>query len=443
MIKTDISLPIGYTESDVKRAISEKLPVSADEIKEIRILKRTLQIDSAHKAEYRVSVGASFSEERECGLLKMKKKVSPFPDFSFEIPSSKMRSRPIIVGSGPAGLFAAAVLSEAGARPIVLERGLPVEERIKKVNFFIASGIIDTECNIQFGEGGAGTYSDGKLKVGALDGEKLYILNSFVDAGADAEILYSSSAHLGTDKLSSIISNIRKRLESLGAEFIFGARLCDVKTENGAITSAFYEKGGEKVELPCEKLILASGHSAHDVFEMLSEKGVSMQAKGFGIGVRIEHSREYINELVYGKKYDSRLESASYHLVTHLNNGRSVYSFCMCPGGTVVAAASEEGGVVTNGMSEHARMGENSNAAILVSVSPSDFESDSALAGLKYQRKIEERAFLLAGGDYKAPAATLGSLLGGEKAELSRSVKATYPRGVVAAPMAAALPLEI
>ena len=430
MIRTDLFLPVGYTESDIKRAIAERLPIAESEIREIRILKETLVPHSENGAGYRLSVGAAFSPEREAGLLKMKKKVFYLPDLTLEIPFSKMGSRPVIVGSGPAGLFAAAVLAEAGARPIILERGLPVEERIKKVNTFGKLGILDPECNIQFGEGGAGTYSDGKLKVGSMDKYKHYVLRAFVYAGAGEDILYSSSAHLGTDKLSAIVSNIRKKIISLGGEFIFGARLYDIKVRDGKVSGALYEKNGEKCEIDCETLILASGHSARDTFEMLVRLGVAMQPKGFGIGVRIEHPREYMNELVYGKGYDSRMGTASYHLVTHLKNGRSVYSFCMCPGGTVVAATSEQGSVVTNGMSEHDRMGENSNAAILVSVTPEDFGSDSALAGIEYQRGIEKLAFAAAGSDFKAPAMRLSDLLSGSSASVCGSVNPTYPLGV-------------
>ena len=430
MIKIDIILPVGYTVEDIKAALSEKLPIEKSEIREINILKKTLSVKSGAEICYKLTVGASFSEEREAGLLKMKKKVSPVPDYSLDIPIAKMKSRPVIVGSGPAGLFAALVLSEAGARPIILERGLSVDERTIRVNEFILSGRLDTECNIQFGEGGAGTYSDGKLKTGSMDNVKHYVLSAFALAGGDGEIMYSSSAHLGTDKLAGIIKSLRLKMLSLGADFIFGAKMTDFTQRNGKICSVEYEKNGERITLETQRLILATGHSAHDVFGLLESKGVPMQAKGFGIGVRVEHPREYIDELVYGKNHDSRLESASYHLVTHLSNARSVYSFCMCPGGSVVAATSSEGRVVTNGMSEHARMAENSNAAILVSVTPDDFDSDMPLAGIEYQRKIEKAAFSVGGGGYTAPSQRLCDLYTDAPVGEWGGVLPSYPRGV-------------
>ena len=426
MIKIDVTVPVGYTDGDIRLSICGRLPIKNEEIKEIHVLREKL--DVGDEITYKLSVGISLSAEREAGLLKMRKKVSEAPDYTLSIPEMKFSTRPIVVGSGPAGLFAALVLSEAGARPIILERGLDVDERIKKVNAFITNGELDTECNVQFGEGGAGTYSDGKLKVGSMDSMKNYVLSSFVFAGAPEEILYSTSAHLGTDKLPEIIKVLREKMKSLGAEFIFGAKMTDFAVEGGRVVSVEYEKDGRREELEAEVVILATGHSARDVFCLLEKRGVPMEAKGFGVGVRIEHPREYIDELVYGKGRGAGLGSASYHLVTHLDNGRSVYSFCMCPGGSVVAATSSEGGVVTNGMSEYSRAADNSNAAILVSVTPNDFASDSALAGIEYQRKIEEAVFGLCSG-YKAPSIRLSEFFSQSSSGGFGSVTPSYPRG--------------
>lgn len=428
MIKTDIKLRTEYTESDVKDAIVERLPVERDEIIDYKIIKRALNVSDKTGIHYDTTVAVSFSPEREAGLLKMKKKVSAYTEFSLDLPASRLTTRPIVVGAGPAGLFAALALALSGARPILIERGLAVEERIKKVRLFTELGALDTECNVQFGEGGAGTYSDGKLKVGSMDKYKHFILSELVESGATPDIMYSTSAHVGTDKLSGIVKKIREKIIYYGGEVYFSTRLTDLKIKENKLVGILAEKCGEKVEFDAEHLIMATGHSARDSFELLLRNGVSLSPRPFGVGVRIEHPREYVNTLVYGKGYDSALPTASYHLVTHLENGRSVYSFCMCPGGTVVPAASEREGIVTNGMSEYLRDGDNSNAAFLVSVTPADFPSDSVLAGIDFQRDIERLAYRLT-GSYKAPTTTLSELAKGEKIAPENKVNPTYSIG--------------
>ncbi len=439
VIKTDITLPIGYASSDIKQAIAERLPVSVAEIGEAELLRRTLDLSDTTQPHYKCTVAFSVGDEREQGLLKMRNKVFSHIPYTYSAPCVRLDFRPIVVGAGPAGLFAALVLAEAGARPIVLERGQSVAERERRVKLFNTLGILDPECNVQFGEGGAGTFSDGKLKVGGMDAYKMKVLEEFIAAGASEDIAFSATAHLGTDCLPGIISLIREKIISLGGEFIFGARVSDVKLKDGALSAVVYEKGGERLEIDTRASIFAIGHSARDTIKMLYSKGIPMQARGFGIGVRIEHPREYINSIVYRDAADIIPETASYHLVTHLPSGRSVYSFCMCPGGSVVAAASEEDGIVTNGMSEYARMGDNSNAALLVSVTPSDFGSDSPLAGIEYQRIIEERAYNVSGG-YRAPTTILSSLMSGQRTGSLGSVAPSYPVGVCQAELTDYLP---
>ncbi len=428
MIKTDIKVPYSYSSDDIFSALSVRIPVSREEIKETRIVKRILNISDKNNIHYDLTVGISLSAEREAGLLKMKKKVRPMDDLSFSIPICKFNDRPIVVGAGPAGLFAALLLAEAGARPIVIERGLDVDERTKKVEAFNKFSIIDTECNVQFGEGGAGTFSDGKLKVGGIDKYKYKVLSDFVSTGAPEDILYTVGAHVGTDKLQNIVKKLRQKIISLGGEVFFSTRLTSLKINNGEVVGCTAERGGELIDFDSHNVVLATGHSARDVFTMLKNSGAALEAKGFGIGLRIEHPREYVDELVYGKNAPDGIGAASYHLVTHLENGRSVYSFCMCPGGSVVAAASEQGGIVTNGMSEYARNADNSNAAFLVSVTPADFGSDDATSGIELQRKIERAAFEIAGGNYRAPVTSMEAFMNHRDPRIS-SVKPSYPIG--------------
>ncbi len=428
MIKTDIKVPFSYTKDDIFSALCERIPVSREELSDTQILKRTLNISDRSHIHYDMTVGISLSAEREAGLLKMKKKVSLAPDLSFDIPTCSFTDRPIVVGAGPAGLFAALLLAEAGARPILLERGLDVDTRTKKVATFTAFSVLDPECNVQFGEGGAGTFSDGKLKVGGLDKYKYKVLSDFVFAGAPEDILYSVGAHVGTDKLQNIVKKIRQKIISLGGEVLFGTKLVSLKIKDGHVVGCSAECDGSRLEFGTETIVLATGHSARDVFNMLRDSGAVLEPRGFGIGLRIEHPREYINDLVYGKNAPDGIGTASYHLVTHLPGGRSVYSFCMCPGGSVVAAASEQGGIVTNGMSEYARMADNSNAAFLVSVTPADFSSDDPLAGIELQRRIEQTAFTVAGSGYRAPITCMEAFVNGDAPRLA-SVKPSYPLG--------------
>lgn len=430
MIKVDIELPLSYSDSDVREAIAARLKLDKSEIISTALVRRTLVLSDKSNIHYKASAAFSVSPERESGLLKMRKLVSQHLSSKLSVPTVRFNTRPVVIGAGPAGLFAALLLAEAGARPILYERGLPVSERGARVSTFQKLGILDTECNVQYGEGGAGTYSDGKLKVGSPDKYKMKVLETFVDCGADEEILYSVGAHVGTDVLSGIVEKIREKIISLGGEVRFSCRLDKIYLRDGKVVGGRIKCSERTEDFETDTLIMATGHSARDSFEVLREIGAPMTRRGFGIGMRIEHPREYINKLVYGENYPDLLGSASYHLVTHLPNGRSVYSFCMCPGGVVMPSASELGGIVTNGMSESARAAENSNCALLVSVTPDDFASDDIFAGLDLQRNIEKRAFLSAGGDYKAPVSALAPFLAGESARLG-DVRPSYSIGTL------------
>ena len=432
MIEIEIKVPAKYTVDDVRTALRSRVPLSADEVRDFLITKRRLSAKDASDIHYKMTVALSLSDEREAGLLKIRNKVRAHNALLLDLPEWRHTTRPVVVGAGPAGLFAALALAKAGARPIILERGLPVEARGKAVERFFLTGELDPECNIQFGEGGAGTYSDGKLKIGSHDKYKMFVLRALAEAGAPEEILYSMDGHLGTDRLPEIIKRVRERLLSLGAEFRFSTRLVALTARDGRLKSIKVSSCGREENIEADICILAIGHSARDTFRSLKDAGVIMEARGFGIGVRIEHPREHIDRMFYGEAARD-IGSASYHLVTHLKTGRSVYSFCMCPGGSVVAATSGEGAVVTNGMSEYGRDGENSNAAFLVSVTPSDFDTQDPLAGFDLQRKIEAAAYRVGGGDFRAPATRMEDFLSGGVPTSPRSVSPTYQRGVRAA----------
>jgi len=339
---------------------------------------------------------------------------------------------PVIVGTGPAGLFAALCLAEAGVKCVILERGQPVERRVRDVSRFWSGGGLDISSNVQFGEGGAGTFSDGKLSTGINDRRIRFVLENFVRFGAPEEILYLAKPHIGTDKLRGVVRAVRERITELGCDVRFGHRLDDVSIWDGALRSITVEGDGAVYELAADKLVLAPGNSARDTFGMLYKRGVRLSPKDFAVGVRIEHLQRDIDETQYSRATLSsgkRFPASDYKLAVRLRNGRAVYTFCVCPGGCVVASASEQGGVVTNGMSNYARDGENISGALLVSVTQEDF-GRGALDGVEFQRGLERAAFIAGGGNYCAPAQLVGDFLNKRASTGHGKTAPTYAPGV-------------
>lgn len=383
--------------AQLERLIMKKLRVK--QVPEYQILKRS--IDARKKPEIYYIYTVGILEENNPKFLKCinNNDVMLTNKADYQIPvsgSRKMEHRPLVIGSGPAGLFCALQLAKMGYYPIIAERGLPVEERIRKVNDFWENGKLDTECNVQFGEGGAGTFSDGKLNTQVKDkyGRIHYVLETFVRHGAPKEILYDNKPHVGTDLLVNVVKGIRKEIESYGGTFLFDTKATDIKVLDNKISGVCLQHDGKDTWMDCNQVVFAIGHSARDTFSMLYDKELCLEAKDFAMGVRIEHPAEWIQRAMYGEgKAAKLLPAAPYKLTYQTESGRGVYSFCMCPGGYVVNASSEEGKTAVNGMSYSGRDGENSNAALIVTVKRNDFGSDHPLAGIEFQRKLESNIY--------------------------------------------------
>lgn len=419
---SELKIPLGADQKALEKKLARVLNVPADQIQSYRIFKRSLDARKKENIHYVYVVDVAVNNENRILKGAKGKHLSLAPDLSYLLPQGgeKPKKRPIVVGFGPTGLFAALILAEMGFCPIVLERGGDVDSRKKAVDAFWETGRLDTENNVQFGEGGAGTFSDGKLTTRIKDPRCRKVLEEMVAAGAPEEILYDAKPHIGTDLLRGVVKGIRQKIWDLGGEVRFHTKLTGFEW-NGEKIRAVLTDAGERLET--HDVVLALGHSARDTFTLLWEEGFALEQKPFAMGVRIEHPQEMINRAQYGEAAE-QLPAADYRLTYTTKAGRGVYTFCMCPGGYVVAAASEEGRLAVNGMSEHARDGENANSALLVQVFPEDFGSEHPLAGMFLQRELEEKAFAAGGGGYTAPVQCVGSFLGQEGME--NTVRATY-----------------
>ncbi len=436
----DINMAPAHSVSQLTYEAAKMLRVSNSVVRQVKIVKKS--IDARKKPDVRVSytidVKVDGNEEK---ILKKSgcKKASIAPWFHYKVQqmTNENAKRPVVVGFGPAGMFAGLVLAMAGCRPLILERGEDAVTRREKVEHFWKTGELDPSSNVQFGEGGAGTFSDGKLNTGVNNPRIGWILEQFVEAGAGENILYDAKPHVGTDVLLNVVQCIRNKIISLGGEVRFHAHVTGLNVKDGAVCGVSLS---DNTQIDADRVIFAIGHSARDTFGMLQETGIPMEPKPFSMGVRIEHKQSDINMAQYACE-NPALPPADYKLVSHLDDA-TVYTFCMCPGGYVVAAASEEGGVVTNGMSYADRGGENANAALLVTVNPSEFPYSGALGGVQWQREIEQRAFQVSGG-YQAPAQTVGDFLSRKASSGAQGIHPTYQPGVYWCDLHDVLPSKI
>lgn len=398
-----IKLLPGHTEAELKQAILKTLQLSETELLDYRIFRQSIDARKKPTIFYVYTIDIKTSCEERI-LKRFKQKVQRVTEKSYSIVASGeelLKNRPVIVGAGPAGLFCTYLLAKAGYRPILIERGAPVEERQKDVEKFWKTGILKPQSNVQFGEGGAGTFSDGKLNTLIKDkfGRNRFVLETFVQFGAPERILYEHKPHIGTDILIEVVRNMRKEILSLGGEIHFHTRVTDLEIEKTEIGRRLKQITLNHTQiLPASVLVMAIGHSARDTFQMLMDKELPMEPKAFAIGVRIEHPQKMIQEAQYGTEMADSLPSAAYKLTENLENGRGVYTFCMCPGGYVVNASSEENRLAVNGMSYHDRAGENANSAVIVTVTPDDFKAEDAMAGVRFQQRLEEAAYRIGNG---------------------------------------------
>ena len=433
---SNVKIKEDLTEEQVIESALKKYKIKKEEVKSSSIYKKSIDARDKSNIYYNYAIDVELKKDR------VVKGASVVEEYSLENINVKRKSKycPVIVGAGPAGLFTALILVDNGVCPIIVERGSKVEKRVEDVDNFVKNGVLNTKSNIQFGEGGAGTFSDGKLTTGNNLTHSRKVLEEFVKFGAPKEIMYVAKPHIGTDNLVNIVKNMREYIISKGGRFIFDTQVIDFKYNNSKIEKVILDNNEE---IETDTVVLAIGHSARDTFKKLLSSGVKMVPKNFAVGVRIEHLQSDINLAQYGDKSKLHLPPAEYKLVYHAKNGRVCYTFCMCPGGQVMASSSDENTVVTNGMSKFKRDGENANSALLVNITPQDCGNTGALCGMYYQEKLEKKAFEMGGSNYYAPVQKVGDYINNVKSESIGKVKPTYMPGVTLANINELFPMYV
>lgn len=437
-----LRVPVGHTDEQLRRAAAVAAGIPVKDLLSLRVYRRGVDARHTRQIHFIYTVDLDVKDE-VAALAKKRPNVSAVTEapYAYAKKTVSLSRRPVVVGTGPAGLFAGLLLARSGTKPILLERGQPIEQRVKDVEGLTVRGVLNPESNIQFGEGGAGTFSDGKLNTSITDPRCRWVLEQLVAAGAPADILFRAKPHVGTDRLRGTVIRMRRDILEMGGEFRFGAKVTDLEIKDERVAGV---RVNDAEWIEAEVVVMALGNAARDTFEMLHRRGVRMEPKPFSIGARVEHSRAAVDRGLYGGYANHpQLGAADYKMAHHSAKGMSAYTFCMCPGGVVVPGASEEGGVVTNGMSEYARCAANSNSGLMVGVTPADFGGDGPLAGVAFQRKWEQRAFELGGGGFRAPVQRVGDFLARRPTTRWGGVEPSYLPGATPANLWDCLPEKV